>query len=34
VRGHLNPADATHLAQAGEDKFAKALIDLGFSPLT
>jgi hypothetical protein len=29
----LNPADATHLAQPGEDEFAKALIDLGFSPL-
>lgn len=29
----LNPADATHLAQPGEDAFAAALITLGFSPL-
>ena len=29
----LNPADATHLAQPGEDAFAGALIALGFSPL-
>ncbi len=29
----LNPADATHLAQAGEDAFAAALIALGFAPL-
>lgn len=29
----LNPADATHLAQPGEDAFAAALIALGFAPL-
>jgi lysophospholipase L1-like esterase len=29
----LNPADATHLAQPGEDVFAAALIALRFSPL-
>jgi lysophospholipase L1-like esterase len=29
----LNPADATHLAQPGEDAFSTALIALGFSPL-
>jgi lysophospholipase L1-like esterase len=29
----LNPADATHLAQPGEDAFARAVIALGFSPL-
>lgn len=29
----LNPADATHLAQPGEDAFAVALSALGFSPL-
>ena len=29
----LNPADATHLAQAGEDAFAANLIALGFAPL-
>jgi lysophospholipase L1-like esterase len=29
----LNPADATHLAQAGEDAFAAALIALGFAPI-
>jgi lysophospholipase L1-like esterase len=30
---YLNPADATHLAQPGEDAFADAIIALGFSPL-
>jgi lysophospholipase L1-like esterase len=29
----LNPADATHLAQPGEDAFAAAIIALGFSPI-
>lgn len=29
----LNPADATHLAQSGEDAFARAIVALGFSPL-
>ncbi len=29
----LNPADATHLNQRGEDAFAKALIEDGFAPL-
>jgi len=29
----LNPGDATHLAQPGEDAFAAALIALGFAPL-
>lgn len=29
----LNPADATHLAQPGEDAFARAIATLGFSPL-
>ena len=29
----LNPADATHLAQPGEDAFATVLIALGFAPL-
>ncbi len=29
----LNPADATHLSQRGEDAFAAAIIALGFSPL-
>ena len=29
----LNPADATHLAQPGEDAFAETLIALGFAPL-
>jgi lysophospholipase L1-like esterase len=29
----LNPADATHLAQRGEDAFSRALVTLGFSPL-
>lgn len=29
----LNPVDATHLAQAGEDAFAAAIISLGLSPL-
>lgn len=29
----LNKADATHLAQAGDDAFAAALIKLGFAPI-
>ena len=29
----LNPADATHLAQAGHDAVAEAIVDLGFEPL-
>jgi lysophospholipase L1-like esterase len=29
----LNPADATHLAQPGEDAFAAAIIAQGFSPI-
>jgi lysophospholipase L1-like esterase len=33
AQSFLNPPDATHLAQSGQDAFAAVLIELGFSPL-